>query len=64
MQVNEMTTIKDQVRSLSTGQKVELIKYLADTLSNETREATPLQFGKYEHTGRPMATEIDFNIAF
>lgn len=63
MQTTEMTTIKDKVRALPTEQKVELIKFLADTLSAERIGSRPLQFGKYSGSGRTMATESDFKIA-
>ena len=63
MQTNEMTTIKDQVRGLPTEQKVELIKFLADTLSAKNDESIPLQFGKYSGSDHAMATEADFEIA-
>ena len=43
-----MTTIKDQVRGLPTEQKVELIKFLADSLSENMGESKPLEFGKYK----------------
>jgi hypothetical protein len=55
--------IKDQLRSLPTEQKVELIKYLADTLSGEIYESKPLEFGKYSGSGRTMTAESDFIIA-
>ena len=58
-----MTTIKDQVRGLPTEQKVELIKFLADSLSENMGESKPLEFGKYKNSGRMMATEEDFKIA-
>ncbi len=63
MHTTEKTTIKDKVRALPTEQKVELIKFLADTLSVERIESSPLQFGKYSGSGRAMATESDFKIA-
>ncbi len=63
MQTTEISMIKDQVRSLPTEQKVELIKYLADTLSGENYESKPLEFGKYSGSGRMMTAESDFIIA-
>lgn len=63
MQKNEIAAMKDQIRSLPAEQKVELIKYLADSLSAEKKGSVPLEFGKYSGTGRKMATENDFLIA-
>ncbi|MBK9163647.1 MAG: hypothetical protein IPM21_06990 [Acidobacteria bacterium] len=42
---------------------MELIKYLADSLTAEGQESVPLKFGKYSDTGLRMATESDFRIA-
>ncbi|MBX3265499.1 MAG: hypothetical protein KF831_02220 [Acidobacteria bacterium] len=63
MHKSEIAAIKDQVRSLPAEQRVELIKYLADSLSAKGQESIPLKFGKYSETGRRMATESDFRIA-
>jgi hypothetical protein len=63
MELSEISAIKDQIKGLLPEQKVELIRFLADTLSVETRASTPFQFGKYAQTGRPMTTADDFRIA-
>lgn len=63
MQLKEITSIKDQIRSLRPEQKVELIKYLADSLSSEPLSSKPLEFGKYSGSGRAMATDEDFKAA-
>jgi hypothetical protein len=55
--------IKQQAKQLPREQKVELLKFLTDTLSTETRRSIPLQFGKYRSSGRPMSTSSDFEIA-
>jgi hypothetical protein len=63
MQTREITAIKDEVKCLSSEQKVGLIKFLADTLTVEPSSSVPLQFGKYQQTGRRMTTAADFAIA-
>ena len=63
MNTKEISLIKDRVKALPAEQKVELIKFLADSLSAETTASVPMQFGKYADSGRPMASESDFRIA-
>jgi hypothetical protein len=63
MQTREIAAIKDEVKSLSHEQKVELIKFLADTLTVEPDGSVPLPFGKYASAYRSMSSAEDFQIA-
>ena len=61
----EIETIKQQSRKLLPDQKIELIKFLADSLAPRKggQEAQPLIYGKYRDSGRPSSTEEDFKVA-
>lgn len=63
MNSKDITIIKEQVRTLTSEQKAELIKFLTDTMLDADSESKPLKYGKYLRTGRKMATENDFKIA-
>ena len=63
MQQFDIETIKQRTKELPPEQKVELIKFLADSLTTDTRDSTPLQFAKYKKTGRRMSTADDFTVA-
>jgi len=63
MPSKEIATIKDQVKGLRPEQKVELIKFLADSLSARSGGSTPLEYGKYGRSGRRQTTAEDFKIA-
>jgi hypothetical protein len=62
MQTREIAAIKDEVKGLSPEQKVDLIKFLADTLTVEASGSVPLQFGKYASTSRPMSSPNTFKL--
>lgn len=55
-------TIKSQSKNLPVSDKVELIRFLTESLSERTVD-TPLKFGKYSAAGRTMSTEEDLRIA-
>lgn len=55
-------TIKSQSKNLPVSEKVELIRFLTESLSERTGE-TPLKFGKYSNAERTMSTEEDLRIA-
>lgn len=61
----ELDTIKQQTRKLPANQKIELIKFLAESLATTKPEKEPkyLVYGKYRNSGRQMSTEEDFKIA-
>lgn len=63
MQLTTISAIKDQVKDLSPEQKVELIKFLADTLADRQQPSRMIEFGKYANTGGRISTEEDFKIA-
>ena len=55
--------IKEQVKDLPREQKADLIKYLADLLTDKPQQSKMIEFGKYANSGRPMSTEDDFRLA-
>ncbi len=61
----EIESIKQQSRKLLPNQKIELIKFLAESLAPRTvgQEPQRLIYGKYRNSGRAMSTEEDFKIA-
>jgi hypothetical protein len=61
----EIDTIKQQSRKLLPNQKIELIKFLAESLAPQKGEgeAQRLVYGKYQNSGRPSSTEDDYKIA-
>ncbi len=61
----EIESIKQQSRKLLPNQKIELIKFLAESLAPQKGEREPqrLVYGKYRNSGRAMSTEEDFKIA-
>ncbi len=61
----EIESIKQQSRKLLPYQKIELIKFLAESLAPRKSEEEPqyLVYGKYRNSGRKMSTEEDFKIA-
>lgn len=65
MAVIEIESIKQQSRKLLPNQKIELIKFLAESLAPQKseRQTQRLVFGKYQNSGRPLSTEDDFKIA-
>ena len=65
MVVTELNIIKKQSQSLLPKEKLELIKYLSESLEfdNEGPVPTLLKFGKYSSSGRKLSTEDDFKIA-
>ena len=65
MAIIELDIIKQQSRKLLPKQKLELIKYLAESL-NAKKNGQVLNFigfGKYNETGLRMSNEDDFKIA-
>ena len=65
MTVVEIESIKQQSRKLLPNQKIELIKFLAESLTPQKRERETqrLVYGKYRNSGRLPSTEEDFKIA-
>lgn len=65
MAVVELEIIKQQTRKLPPNQKIELIKFLAESLAASKPEKEPeyLVYGKYRNSGRKMSTEEDFKLA-
>ena len=65
MSAIEIDTIKQQSRNLLPNQKIELIKFLAESLTPQKseRETQRLVYGKYRNSGRPPSTEEDYKIA-
>ena len=63
MSTSEIGTLKERVKNLSPKEKVELIKFLTDTLSGSAAEVQPIRFGKYQDSGRRMSAIEDFTIA-
>jgi hypothetical protein len=66
MSVTEIENIKQQSRKLLPDQKIELIKFLADSLAPHKSGQTAAQrlvYGKYRDSGRPLSVEADFKIA-
>ena len=65
MTVIEIESIKQQSRKLLPDQKIELIKFLAESLAPEkvARETQHLIYGKYRNSHRPPSTEEDYKIA-
>lgn len=63
METTTISAIKDQVKDLPAEQKAELIKFLADELTDKPRQSTMIEFGKYANSGKRMSTEEDFKIA-
>lgn len=65
MAVVEIESIKQQSRKLLPNQKIELIKFLAESLAPQRSEYEPqrLVYGKYRNSGRPPSAEEDFKIA-
>lgn len=61
----EIDNLKQQSRKLLPNQKIELIKFLAESLAPEqgAREPQYLVYGKYRNTNRKMSAEADFKIA-
>ncbi|MGB7207585.1 MAG: hypothetical protein WBD27_02890 [Pyrinomonadaceae bacterium] len=61
----ELNVIKQQSRNLLPKQKLELIKYLSESLTKEPNRQTLalLKFGKYSKTGLKPSSEEDFKIA-
>ena len=61
----EIESIKQQSRKLLPNQKIELIKFLAESLAPQKsgREPQCLVYGKYRNSGRKMSIEDDFKIA-
>ncbi len=61
----EIESIKQQSRKLLPNQKIELIKFLAESLAPQKggQESQRLVYGKYRNSGRAMSTEEDFKIA-
>ena len=65
MAVIEIENIKQQSRKLLPNQKIELIKFLAESLAPQKseHETQLLVFGKYQNSGRSSSTEEDFKLA-
>ena len=63
MSTSGIGTLKERVKNLSPKEKVELIKFLTDTLSANAAEVQPIRFGKYRDSGRRMSAVEDFTIA-
>ena len=65
MAATEIDSIKQQSRKLLPKQKIELIKFLAESLVSDKsgQESQYLVYGKYQNTGRKPSTEDDFKIA-
>ncbi len=61
----EIESIKRQSRKLLPNQKIELIKFLAESLAPDESGHEPqyLVYGKYRNADRPPSTEDDFKIA-
>ena len=65
MAIVEIDIIKQQSRKLLPNQKIELIKFLAESLAppKSGQEPQYLVYGKYLDSGRKPSTEDDFKIA-
>ncbi len=65
MTVVEIESIKQQSRKLLPNQKIELIKFLAESLTPQKSDREPqrLVYGKYRNSGRSPSTEEDFKLA-
>lgn len=65
MSTVEIEAIKQQSRNLLPNQKIELIKFLAESLTPQKSEgkAQYLVYGKYQNSGRSASTEEDFKTA-
>lgn len=65
MSTAELDRLKRQTQTLPPDEKLELIKFLADSLATPEplKEPQYLVFGKYRDTGRRMSTEEDFKLA-
>ncbi len=65
METAEIDRIKRQSRKLLPDQKIELIKFLAESLVPDKSGEEPqyLVYGKYGNSGRKPSTEDDFKIA-
>ena len=66
MATAEVESIKEQSRKLLPAQKIELIKFLADSLAPNGGKQEPryLVYGEFSGTpGRQMSTEEDLKIA-
>jgi len=61
----EIDSIKQQSRKLLPNQKIELIRFLAESLvsGKSGQEPQYLVYGKYRNSGRKPSTEDDFKIA-
>ncbi len=61
----EIDSLKQQSRKLLPKQKIELIKFLAESLVSDKSGQEPqyLVYGKYRNSGRKASTEDDFKIA-
>ncbi|HQU91275.1 MAG TPA: hypothetical protein PLK77_03210 [Pyrinomonadaceae bacterium] len=62
MASNIIETIKNQSKNLPVSDKVELIRFLTESLSLRTA-AKPLEYGKYNNSGRSLSSLDDFEIA-
>lgn len=61
----ELNIIKQQSQKLLPKQKLELIKYLSESLATKPTGQTSahLKFGKYSNTGRRTSSEKDYKVA-
>lgn len=61
----ELDIIKQQTRKLPPNQKIELIKFLAESLTASKSEKEPkyLVYGEFRNYPGKMSTEEDFKIA-
>lgn len=63
MATREIDIIKKRTNGLSKEEKVQLIEFLTKSLKNGGRVSKPLQFGKYQNSGKRMSEPDDFKIA-
>jgi len=63
MATREIDIIKNQVKSLTPEQKLELIEFLSRDLRPTNGASKLIEFGKYANSGRRMSTVEDFKIA-
>jgi len=61
----ELDIIKSQSIKLLPKQRLELIRYLSESLASRSAEIepTPLKFGKYRDTGMSFSSDDDFALA-
>jgi hypothetical protein len=65
MATAELDIIKQQSQNLLPNQKVELIKFLTESLTAQKNQSEPkhLVYGEFRNCSGKMSTEEDFQIA-